>query len=162
MCPSWSLGKIKSSAFKKFLPLWQYWQQLGGESPLLARSFLAGNLQAWVGVVCTFPCPCAHHTALQKCLHTAQCTLWRKVVIHYHCNTWLYRLGGKKCDNKEWDWLCCHDLLIDHIISIAHGMSISHTMIIAHGMSIAHSMSIAHTMIWYDMIWYYDYFEVWA
>ena len=40
-----------------------------------------------VGVVCKPPCPCAHHTALQKCLHTAQCTLWRKVVIHYHCNT---------------------------------------------------------------------------
>ena len=28
---------------------------LGGSYPLLARSILAGNLQAWVGVVCTPP-----------------------------------------------------------------------------------------------------------
>ena len=86
---------------------------LGWSHPLPSRSFLASNMQAWVGVVCTLTCACmflmhiVHMCTSQKCLYTVHtssprpctscvqylplryvCIIWRAAAMYYYNNKW--------------------------------------------------------------------------
>ena len=85
VCPGWSLTKIKSSAFKRSFHCDNIDNGRGGKSSSWAK------FSCWESASLSGS---SLHTSLSVCtLNTSpevptQCTLWRKVVIHYCCNAW--------------------------------------------------------------------------